>query len=41
MAQLPESHPGSDRRLHPLHVLKDYWAIARDPQFLPLHHSGA
>ena len=24
---LPESHPGSDRRLHPLHVLADYWAI--------------
>ena len=33
VAQLPESHPGSDRRLHPLHVLKDYWAIARDPHF--------
>ncbi|HEY0267468.1 MAG TPA: multidrug effflux MFS transporter [Rhizomicrobium sp.] len=31
--QLPESHPGSDRRLHPLHVLKDYWAIARDRRF--------
>ena len=30
---LPESHPGSDRRLHPLHVLKDYWVIARDPRF--------
>ena len=30
---LPESHPGSDRRLHPLHVLKDYWHIARDPNF--------
>jgi len=30
---LPESHPGSDRRLHPLHVLKDYWAILRDPRF--------
>jgi MFS transporter, DHA1 family, multidrug resistance protein len=33
MAQLPESHPGSDRRLHPLHVAKDYWLIARDPNF--------
>jgi DHA1 family bicyclomycin/chloramphenicol resistance-like MFS transporter len=32
-AQLPESHPGSDRRLHPLHVLKDYWAIGRDRNF--------
>jgi DHA1 family bicyclomycin/chloramphenicol resistance-like MFS transporter len=30
---LPESHPGSDRRLHPLHVLADYWAIARDRRF--------
>jgi DHA1 family bicyclomycin/chloramphenicol resistance-like MFS transporter len=30
---LPESHPGSDRRLHPLHVLKDYWIIARDRRF--------
>jgi DHA1 family bicyclomycin/chloramphenicol resistance-like MFS transporter len=30
---LPESHPGSDRRLHPLHVAKDYWAIARDRNF--------
>ena len=30
---LPESHPGSDRRLHPLHVLKDYWTIARDRRF--------
>jgi DHA1 family bicyclomycin/chloramphenicol resistance-like MFS transporter len=33
VSQLPESHPGSDRRLHPLHVLKDYWIIARDPRF--------
>jgi len=32
--QLPESHPGSDRRLHPLHVLKDYWEIGRDRNFL-------
>ncbi|MDB5735650.1 MAG: hypothetical protein JWN16_2287 [Alphaproteobacteria bacterium] len=31
--QLPESHPGSDRRLHPLHVLKDYWEIGRDSNF--------
>lgn len=31
--QLPESHAGSNRRLHPLHVLKDYWAIARDRNF--------
>ncbi|HEY2010714.1 MAG TPA: multidrug effflux MFS transporter [Rhizomicrobium sp.] len=30
---LPESHPGSDRRLHPLHVMADYWAIARDRRF--------
>ena len=30
---LPESHPGSDRRLHPLHVLIDYWAILRDRRF--------
>mgnify|MGYP001123416393 CR=1 FL=1 len=31
--RLPESHPGSDRRLHPLHVLKDYWEIGRDRRF--------
>jgi DHA1 family bicyclomycin/chloramphenicol resistance-like MFS transporter len=30
---LPESHPGSDRRLHPFHVLADYWAILRDRRF--------
>jgi len=30
---LPESHPGSDRRLHPWHVIVDYWAIARDRSF--------
>jgi DHA1 family bicyclomycin/chloramphenicol resistance-like MFS transporter len=30
---LPESHPGSDRRLHPLHVLADYWVILRDRRF--------
>jgi DHA1 family bicyclomycin/chloramphenicol resistance-like MFS transporter len=43
--QLPESHPGSDRRLHPLHVLKDYWIIGRDRNFygyiLPAILSGA
>jgi DHA1 family bicyclomycin/chloramphenicol resistance-like MFS transporter len=33
IAQLPESHPGSDRRLHPFHVLKDYWTIGRDRNF--------
>jgi DHA1 family bicyclomycin/chloramphenicol resistance-like MFS transporter len=33
---LPESHPGSDRRLHPLHVAKDYWIIARDRHFFRL-----
>lgn len=33
---LPESHPGSDRRLHPFHVLKDYWIIARDRHFYRL-----
>jgi DHA1 family bicyclomycin/chloramphenicol resistance-like MFS transporter len=31
--QLPESHAGSDRRLHPLHVLADYWAIASNRNF--------
>lgn len=31
--RLPESHPGSQRRLHPLHVLKDYWQIGRDRHF--------
>ena len=30
---LPESHPGSDRRLHPFHVLVDYWTIASDRRF--------
>jgi len=30
---LPESHPGSDRRLHPFHVLVDYWTIAKDRRF--------
>jgi DHA1 family bicyclomycin/chloramphenicol resistance-like MFS transporter len=31
--RLPESHPGSDRRLHPVHVMADYWAILRDRRF--------
>lgn len=30
---LAESHPGSDRRLHPFHVLMDYWTIAKDRRF--------
>src|SRR3954471_8825721 len=30
---LAESHPGSDRRLHPFHVLMGYWTIARDRRF--------
>ena len=30
---LPESHLGSDRRLHPLHVVRDYWVIAKDRRF--------
>src|SRR4029079_15685982 len=30
---LPESHPGSDRRLHPFHVMVDYWTIAKDRRF--------
>ncbi len=42
---LPESHPGSDRRLHPFHVLMDYWNIARDRRFhrfvLPATLTGA
>ena len=32
--RLPESHPGSDRAIHPVAVLKDYAAIARDRRFL-------
>jgi DHA1 family bicyclomycin/chloramphenicol resistance-like MFS transporter len=32
--RLPESHPGSDRAIHPWAVAKDYWAIAADPKFL-------
>ncbi|HVV26909.1 MAG TPA: multidrug effflux MFS transporter [Rhizomicrobium sp.] len=43
--QLPESHPGSDRRLHPLHVARDYWVIAADRHFygyiVPAILSGA
>ena len=31
--RLPESHPGSDRRLHPVAVMRDYAAIARDRRF--------
>jgi MFS transporter, DHA1 family, multidrug resistance protein len=31
--RLPESHPGSDRRLHPVHVMADYWTIASDRRF--------
>src|SRR3569833_1539894 len=44
-AQLPESHAGSDRRLHPLHVIKDYWEIGTSPHFyryvIPAILSGA
>ena len=32
--RLPESHPGSDRAIHPVAVARDYWAIAADPRFL-------
>ena len=32
--RLPESHPGSDRAIHPMAVALDYWAIGSDPQFL-------
>jgi DHA1 family bicyclomycin/chloramphenicol resistance-like MFS transporter len=43
--QLPESHPGSNRRLNPLYVMKDYWAICRDRHFygytVPAVLSGA
>ena len=31
---LPESHPGSDRAIHPVAVMRDYAAIARDRRFL-------
>jgi DHA1 family bicyclomycin/chloramphenicol resistance-like MFS transporter len=33
-ARLPESHPGSDRPIHPVAVARDYWAIAVDQCFL-------
>jgi DHA1 family bicyclomycin/chloramphenicol resistance-like MFS transporter len=32
--RLPESHPGSDRAIHPVAVIRDYAAIARDRRFL-------
>ena len=32
--RLPESHPGSDRAIHPVAVARDYAAIARDRRFL-------
>jgi DHA1 family bicyclomycin/chloramphenicol resistance-like MFS transporter len=32
--RLPETHPGSNRAIHPLAVARDYWAIASDRQFL-------
>jgi DHA1 family bicyclomycin/chloramphenicol resistance-like MFS transporter len=32
--RLPESHPGSDRPIHPLAVMRDYAAIGRDRRFL-------
>lgn len=32
--RLPESHPGSDRAIHPVAVVRDYVAIARDRRFL-------
>jgi DHA1 family bicyclomycin/chloramphenicol resistance-like MFS transporter len=32
--RLPESHPGSDRALHPVAVARDYWAIGSDKGFL-------
>lgn len=31
--RLPESHPGSDRAIHPVAVVRDYAAIARDRRF--------
>jgi DHA1 family bicyclomycin/chloramphenicol resistance-like MFS transporter len=34
VARLPESHPGSDRALHPVEVARDYWRIAVDQRFL-------
>src|SRR6185312_15691022 len=32
--RLPESHPGSNRAIHPVAVVKFYAAIARDRRFL-------
>ena len=32
--RLPESHPGSDRAIHPVAVVRDYAAIAKDRRFL-------
>ncbi|HXS08271.1 MAG TPA: multidrug effflux MFS transporter [Rhizomicrobium sp.] len=32
--RLPESHPGSDRAIHPVAVVRDYIVIARDRRFL-------
>jgi MFS transporter, DHA1 family, multidrug resistance protein len=32
--RLPESHPGSDRAIHPVAVMRDYAVIARDRRFL-------
>ena len=32
--RLPESHPGSDRAIHPVAVVRDYAIIARDRRFL-------
>jgi DHA1 family bicyclomycin/chloramphenicol resistance-like MFS transporter len=31
--RLPESHPGSDRALHPVTVARDYWQILRNRHF--------
>ena len=36
--RLPESHPGSDRAIHPVAVMRDYAAIARDRRFLGYVH---
>jgi MFS transporter, DHA1 family, multidrug resistance protein len=32
--RIPESHPGSDRAIHPVAVARDYWKIAADPRFM-------
>ncbi len=34
VTRLPETHSGSDRRMHPVAVARDYWAIARDKRFI-------